>query len=303
MSRPRLLDLALFVKDIRLEHSVFALPFALLGMLLAGAHEVAAGRRAQLWPSGHELLWILVAMVAARSAAMGFNRWLDRELDARNPRTAQRPLAAQRASATAYLGLIAAGSALLLWAASRLNPLALRLAPLALVVLFGYSHTKRCTVCCHFFVGLALGIAPLAAWVGVAGARPAGLAPYALALAVLLWVGGFDILYATLDVDFDRSAGLYSLPSRWGLEPALRTARWAHAGMVLCLWLTARSGLGLGPWFTVGVAAAAGLLVYEHAIVRPDDLRRVNTAFFTLNGVVGVMLLAAALLDFWRWQP
>ncbi len=301
--RPSLRDVSLFLHDIRLEHSVFALPFALLGMLLAGAHELAAGRRGSVLPCWGELLWILVAMVGARSAAMGFNRLVDREIDRRNPRTAQRPLASGEAQPGAYAGLVAAGAGLLLVAAARLNPLALALSPLALLIVFGYSFTKRFTDWCHYYIGLALAIAPVAAWVAIAAALPPCAGPYLLALAVLLWVGGFDILYATLDLDFDRANGIHSLPARLGVPTALRVARVSHAAMVLALLLVRFTTVGLGPWYLVGVAVAGALLAYEHAIVRPDDLRRVNTAFFTLNGVLGILLLVAGALDLLRFAP
>ncbi len=293
-------DVRGFLKDIRLEHSVFALPFALLGLLLATASQVAAGTRGSVLPSVWELGWILVAMVGARSAAMGFNRVVDRRLDALNPRTQRRPLAAGEARLPAYLALIALGVALLFGAAAALNPLCWRLAPLALLIVFGYSLTKHFTVLCHYFVGLSLAVAPVAAWVAITGALPRTPAPYLLALAVLLWVGGFDIIYATMDTDFDRQAGVHSLPAWLGVRRSLQLARASHAAMALALAGVGLSAVGLGVGWWLGLAVTAALLAYEHAIVRPDDLRRVNTAFFTLNGVVGLLLLLAGAADVLR---
>ncbi|NUP99205.1 MAG: UbiA family prenyltransferase, partial [Armatimonadetes bacterium] len=208
-----------------------------------------------------------------------------------------RPLAAGQARLGVYLGLIGLGLALLFVAAGLLNPLALQLAPLAVVVLFGYSLTKRFTSLCHYFVGLALAIAPLAAWVAIAGRVPAQPGPYLLALAVVFWVGGFDIVYATMDLDFDRAAGVFSLPARFGIERSLGLARLSHLAMVACLLGVGLTTPALGRGFGLGTAAAAAILAYEHAIVRPDDLRRVNMAFFTLNGVLGILLLVAGALD------
>lgn len=296
MSRLRT-DLPAFLSDIRLEHSIFALPFALLGMLMATRHQCDVGLREGVWPTAYELFWIVVAMVGTRTAAMGFNRVVDRQIDARNPRTATRPLAAGKAGLATYLAGIAVGVLLLVVAAWRLNPLAVRLAPVVLLVVFGYSYTKRVTVACHWFVGLSLAIAPLGAWVAIAAAIPAEPAPWLLALAVVCWVAGFDIIYATMDVEFDRAHRIRSLPARYGIAPALRAARACHAGMVAALVGVALTGPGLGWAFRLGVALAAGLLWWEHAIVRPDDLRRVNTAFFTLNGVLGVLLLVAGAVD------
>ncbi len=298
--RALLRDAGAFFRDIRLEHSVFALPFALLGMVMATAQQVDRGLRPGPAPTVHELGWILVAMVGTRSAAMGFNRIVDRRLDARNPRTSRRPLAAGVAGLPGYAVMVAAGAALLLLAAWRLNPLSLALAPLVLLVVLGYSYTKRFTAWCHFVLGLALGLAPTAAWVAICGTLPDHPGPYLLTLAVILWVGGFDIIYATMDVAFDREEGLHSLPARLGVPAALTVARTCHAAMVFALVGVALATPQLGPGFLAGVAMTGVLLAYEHAIVRPDDLRRVNTAFFTLNGVVGLLLLAAGLLDLLR---
>jgi len=289
-----------FLRDIKLEHSVFALPFAMLGMLLATSWEVGAGRRGSVWPTVPEFVAFLIAMVGARSAAMGFNRLADRFIDAQNPRTQARPLAAGEAQPRAYAVLVGAGLTALLLAANALNPLCVKLAPVAVVILFGYSYAKRFTPLCHWFLGLALGISPLAAWVGITGELPPTPAPYSLALAVIAWVGGFDIIYATMDVGFDRQHGIRSLPADLGIEPALRIARVSHAVMIVALLAVSLWTPGLGVGWSIGVAIAAGVLVYEHGIVDPADLRAVNTAFFTLNGLLGVLLLACGAVDLLR---
>jgi len=291
-------DLRGFLADIKLEHSLFALPFALIGALLACQAGIYAGTRVLPYPSKTELLWLVVAMVAARSAAMGFNRVVDRHIDARNPRTAGRSLAAGRARAATYWALIGVGSGLTWVAAGQFNPLAQRCAPVALAVLFFYSLTKRFTALCHFFVGLALAISPLAAWVALCGHLPTAPPPYLLAAAVLLWVAGFDVLYATLDLEFDRRERLHSIPAALGLGRALSVARWCHVGTALCLlaFFAGTSGLSIG--FGLATLLSLGLLTYQHLLVRPDDLGRVNAAFFTVNAVLGLILLAGAL---WDW--
>ena len=286
-----------FLRDIKLEHSVFALPFAMLGMLLATSWEVGGGRRGSVWPTVAEFIAFLVAMVGARTAAMGFNRVADRLIDAQNPRTQQRPLAAGHAEPQVYIALVGAGLLALALAARSLNPLCVKLAPLAVLILFGYSYTKRYTPLCHWFLGLALGISPLAAWVGITGTIPTTLGPYCLALAVIAWVAGFDIIYATMDVAFDREHGIRSLPADLGIPAALGIARYSHAMMILCLLAVALFTPALGFGWSVGVAIAAGVLVYEHGIVDPGDLRAVNTAFFTLNGLLGVLLLCCGAVD------
>ncbi|MBI5832957.1 MAG: UbiA family prenyltransferase [Armatimonadetes bacterium] len=290
-------DLRGFLTDIRLEHSLFALPFALIGALLACQAGLYAGTRLLPYPSRHELLYLVVAMVAARSAAMGFNRVVDRHIDARNPRTAGRSLAAGRARVVTYWVLIAGGSALTWLVAGRFNALAQRCAPFALGVLFFYSLTKRFTALCHFFLGLALAISPLAAWVALCGKLPAAWPPYLLSAAVLLWVAGFDVLYATLDLEFDRRERLHSIPAALGLHRALWAARLCHLGTALCLlaFYAATSGLGVG--FGLATLLSLGLLAYQHLLVRADDLGRVNAAFFTVNAVLGLILLVGAVLD------
>jgi 4-hydroxybenzoate polyprenyltransferase len=291
-----------FLRDIRLEHSLFALPFALIGALLVCQAQITRGIRNLPYPSRHELAWLIVAMVGARTAAMGFNRLVDRGLDALNPRTQHRPLAAGWASPVVYVLCTVAGLAALYAAALRLSPLAVKLAPVAVFVLFFYSLTKRFTVLCHGFLGLALGISPLAAWVALGNGYPRSPSPYLLMEVVVLWVAGFDIIYATMDIDFDRAHGIHSVPAWLGVPRALLAARLCHFAMAACLlafWLITPP---LGKGFGASVLVALGLLGYEHSIVRADDLKRVNTAFFTVNAVLGVLLLGGAYIDcVWRF--
>ncbi|HET9785131.1 MAG TPA: UbiA-like polyprenyltransferase [Terriglobales bacterium] len=264
---------------IKFEHSVFALPFALLGAMLA----------ARGWPPWGVLGWIVVAMVGARSAAMTFNRIVDRNLDAANPRTRSRALAAGTLSLGFAWGFLLVSAAVFFLAAWRLNPLCLKLAPLALGWVLFYSYTKRFTLLSHWVLGLGLGIAPAAAWIAVRGS----LAPRILLLtgAVALWVAGFDLLYACQDVDFDRrQPGLHSTPKRIGVAASLRLAQICHVVMLALLVLLLRSsGLGVLAW--AGLALVAGLLIYEHSLLAPDDLSRMNAAFFTVNGYIGILLL------------
>ena len=278
---------------IKFEHSVFALPFALTGALLAA--------RATLhgWPSLRQILWIMVAMVAARSAAMTLNRIADVRYDKENPRTKMRALATGALSVPFAWGFTLAAAALFFVAAWQLNLLALRLAPVALGIVFFYSYTKRFTNWSHLFLGFALGISPAAAWIAVAG----GLDWRMLILcgAVTLWVGGFDVLYACQDVEFDQGAGLYSVPKRFGIANALRIARIMHIGVVgLLSCLAYIFGLPWPAW--AGVVVVAGLLAYEHSLVKADDLSKLNAAFFTVNGYISMLFLlfwgAAAAL--WR---
>jgi 4-hydroxybenzoate polyprenyltransferase len=264
---------------IKFEHSVFALPFALLGAMLA-----AGG-----WPPWGVLGWIVVAMVGARSAAMTFNRIVDRRLDAANPRTRNRALAAGTLSLSFAWGFLLVSSAVFFLAAWRLNPLCLKLAPVALAWVFFYSYTKRFTLLSHWVLGIGLGIAPAAAWIAVRGS----LAPRILLLsgAVALWVAGFDLLYACQDINFDRGqSGLHSTPKRIGVAASLGLAQFCHLVMLaLLILLLLSSGLGGLAW--AGLAVVAALLVYEHSLLSPDDLSRMNAAFFTVNGYIGILLL------------
>lgn len=261
---------------IKWEHSVFALPFALTGAVLA-----AGG-----WPTAWQLLWIIVCMVSARSAAMAFNRLVDAELDAVNPRTSSRALPAGLLGKGYVTGFVAVSCLLFVVASARLNRLTLLLSPVALAVVLGYSFMKRWSRWSHLVLGLALGIAPSAAWIAVRGSLDPRIV--VLTLAVLLWVGGFDVLYACQDFEHDCRADLCSIPQAFGMRGAFLIARAMHLGMIaMLLWLLHLFGLG---WLAeTGVAVVALLLLYEHLLVSPTDLRRMNAAFFTLNGVISVL--------------
>jgi 4-hydroxybenzoate polyprenyltransferase len=278
---------------IKFEHSVFALPFALVGALLA-ARVTTHG-----WPTLRQVVWIVVAMVAARSAAMTINRIVDLRYDKENPRTKMRALATGALSISfAWLFTIIA-IALFFVAAWQLNSLALKLAPVALVILFFYSFTKRFTNWSHLFLGFALGISPAAAWIAVTGGLDWRM--LILCAAVTLWVGGFDVLYACQDVRFDDEAGLYSVPKRFGVANALLIARVMHVGVVILLsWLAASFGLPWPAW--AGIAVVAGLLAYEHSLVKANDLTKLNAAFFTVNGYISILFLLfwGAAVAVWR---
>ncbi len=277
---------AVTLEMIKWEHSIFALPFALAGAMLA-----AGG-----WPPAGKLGLIVVCMVAARTAAMAFNRWADAQLDAVNPRTAMRAIPAGALEPGFVAGFVVLAAAVFVAAAGMLNRLTLEMAPLALAVVLGYSYMKRLTRWSHLVLGLALGIAPAAAWIAVRGALDARI--LVLTAVVVLWVGGFDVLYACQDFEHDRRVGLHSVPAAFGLEGAFWIARGMHVLMVgLAVWLDRL--FGLGPVGLAGTAVVAGLLVYEHSIISPRDLRRMNAAFFTLNGVISVVFfgfVAAAVL-------
>jgi 4-hydroxybenzoate polyprenyltransferase len=269
---------------IKFSHTLFALPFALLSAVLA-----AGG-----WPSGATLVKILLAMVGARSAAMAHNRLADRRLDAENPRTASRALPSGALSPAFVRIFLAASIAVFFAAAASLNRLTLLLSPVALGVLLLYAYTKRFTVLSHLFLGLCLGIAPVGAWIAVRG--EIALLPVLLGLAVLFWTAGFDIIYSLQDEAHDRLAGLHSIPARFGARRALWISALLHAlmaGLLLAVWR-----LSGGGWlFLAGVGATVAALVYQHAIVRPGDLSRVDAAFFTANGFVSVTLAACGIAD------
>lgn len=273
--------LRLTLDMIKFEHSVFALPFALTGALLA--FRETGSFAAQGW---RILLWIVVAMVGARSAAMAFNRLVDASIDARNPRTKTRHIPAGLLSTTFGWGFTVATSAVFVFAAWQLNTLCLRLSPLALAVVFLYSFTKRFTHFAHLVLGFALGIAPAAAWIAVTGT----LDPRILWLtaAVTFWTAGFDVIYSCQDFEFDSGAGLFSIPTAFGIARALQIARLLHVLMIVSLGMLVWQ-LHLGALAIAGIAAVAGLLLYEHGIVKPNDLSRVNAAFFTMNGWVSVL--------------
>jgi 4-hydroxybenzoate polyprenyltransferase len=267
---------------IKFEHSVFALPFALTGALLAARFSSHG------WPSWKQLLWIVVAMVAARSAAMTINRIVDLRYDQENPRTAQRALATGALSTNFAWTFTVAAIALFFVAAWQLNPLALKLAPVALAVLFFYSYTKRFTNWSHLFLGFALGISPAAAWIAITGHLD--LRMLILCAAVTFWVGGFDVLYACQDVDFDRRAGLFSIPKKFGIASALLIARVMHVGVVVLLaWLAMSFSLPWPAW--AGIAVVAALLGYEHCLVKADDLSKLDAAFFAMNGYISISFL------------
>ena len=266
---------------IKFEHSVFALPFALVGALLAA-------RASGALPSWRQILWIVVAMVGARSAAMTMNRIADIEYDRRNPRTANRALPAGELSLGFAWAFTAVASAVLVVAAWQLNRLALELSPVALAILFFYSYTKRFTAWSHFVLGFCLGISPAAAWIAIRGSLD--LRMLILCAAVTLWVGGFDVLYACQDVDFDKSAGLHSIPKKLGIAKALIFARAMHVVMVALLaWLAWSFHLAWPAW--AGIAVVAVLLAYEHSLVKPNDLSKMNAAFFAVNGYISLLFL------------
>ena len=279
--------LLLLLKAIRFEHTLFALPFALLSGFVA-AHGV---------PSARQLSWILVAMVAARSSGMAVNRLADLEYDRRNPRTASWPVPAGLISPRALWIFAVCCAHLLFVAAAMLNRLALYLSPVAIAVMWGYSYLKRYTALSHFALGLVLAIAPVGAWIGVTGSI--GFPAILLGLIVVLWTAGFDIIYACQDVEFDRQEGLRSAPCNMGVGPALALSAGAHLVMLgLLLWFEYL--MGLGTLFRAGIAVAALLLIYQHSIVRPSDLSRVNAAFFTANGTLSVALFVLGAADILR---
>ena len=269
---------------IKFEHSVFALPFALTGALLA----------VRGWPTLRQLFWLIVAMVGARSAAMTFNRIADLEFDALNPRTKTRALPAGELSLRFAVGFTVVSCALLVLAAYQLDPLAFKLSPVAMAVLLGYSYTKRFTWLSHLVLGICLGMSPVAAWIALRGDLRASI--LVLGAAVALWVAGFDIIYACQDVDFDREQGLDSLPRRYGIPAALCASAALHLAMLALLLGVARME-HLGWMALAGLVAVAALLAYEHALVKPSDLSRVNAAFFTVNGYISVLFFSTWAAD------
>ena len=269
---------------IKWEHSVFALPFALCGALLA-AHGL---------PTARQLLWIVVCMISARTAAMAFNRLVDADLDAANPRTRMRAIPAGTLSIRFVAVFTYISSVIFIFAAAQLNRLTLILSPVALVVLLGYSYTKRFTRWSHLVLGLALGIAPSAAWIAVRGSLDVRI--ILLTAAVTFWVGGFDVLYACQDFEFDCQRGLWSIPRAFGIHNSLLISRTMHVLMLgMLAGLIALFNLGL--WAIVGVIAVALLLAYEHSLVKSDDLSKLNAAFFTMNGVISVVFLIFIAAD------
>ncbi len=270
---------------IKFSHSIFALPFALSGAALAAAQSGISAR---------QIAWIVVAMVGARSAAMGFNRLVDRRIDADNPRTAGRELPSGQVAPSAVGLFVVLSSLALVAAAWQLNPLCLYLSPLVLGILFFYSLTKRFTWASHLVLGLSLGGAPLGAWIAVTGSF--ALPPVLLCAAVLAWVAGFDIIYACQDREHDVRVGLHSIPARFGLVGALRVARLLHV-VAVALMVALGWHVGMGWAYAAGVLAIALLLVWEHRLVSPDDLARVNMAFLNLNAIISVVYFICTLID------
>jgi 4-hydroxybenzoate polyprenyltransferase len=281
---PVLRNLRVTLEMIKWEHSVFALPFALCGAMLA-----AGGL-----PTAHQLLWIVIAMVAARSAAMAFNRLVDASIDAANPRTRTRALPAGQLSSAFVTTFVVVSSAVFVIAAGQLNLLAVWLSPVALAVLLLYSYTKRFTRWSHAVLGLALGIAPAAAWIAVRGSLDWRI--LLLTAAVTFWVAGFDILYACQDFDFDRQTGLHSIPRYFGIPASLAIARVFHVlmvGLLVALLVV----FGMGRLAACGVLLVILLLLYEHSLVKADDLSKLNAAFFTMNGVISVLFFICVAGD------
>ncbi len=285
-----------FLELIKFEHTIFALPFAYLGMVLAWADVRPTG--ASVWTERvWQWFWITVAMVGARTAAMAFNRATDAEIDARNPRTANRPIQAGRIAKRTVWTAGFIGLGVMILAAWQLNPFVLALSPLAIIGLVGYAYTKRFTWLCHLWLGVVDGAAAAGAWAAVT----AGLAdpiPWLLWAAVAVWIAGFDLIYACQDVEVDRRDGLYSIPARFGIPLALRLARFCHVLTVLLL-LAVGLLAGLSWPYGLGLAVVAALLAYEHALVSPTDLSKVNLAFFTMNGYISIIAFLATALALW----
>ena len=276
--------ITIFMEMIKFSHTIFALPFALSGALLA----------IRGLPSGRQLLFIILAMVGARTAAMAMNRLIDADIDAQNPRTAGRAIPAGLLSKGAVFGAIVLSVALLLWSAAMLNPLCLKLSPIALGFLVLYSYCKRFTALAHIVLGICLAAAPIGAWVALTGRIE--LPAIVLGLIVLFWVSAFDMLYALQDLEYDRSVGLHSIPVALGVDGSLWLSRLFHLITVgLLLWLIIL--MGLGPWFWAGSAVMAAMLLYEHWLLRGGDLTKLDAAFFTMNGYISLTFLAATAAD------
>jgi len=276
--------ITVFLEMIKFSHTIFALPFALTGALLA----------ARGIPSGLQILWIILAMVGARTAAMGLNRLIDADIDAQNPRTASRAIPAGLIGKGATALFIAASLVLLLVAAAQLNPLCLKLSPLAVFFLVLYSYCKRFTALAHVVLGICLAAAPIGAWIAIRGAVE--LPALMLGGIVLFWVAGFDILYALQDLEFDREAGLHSIPVALGVSGSLWAARLFHL-IMLALLMALPTVMGLGTFFTVGIAVVTFMLAYEHWLLRDGDLTRLDAAFFNMNGYISIAILVFSALD------
>jgi 4-hydroxybenzoate polyprenyltransferase len=280
-----LTKLSVIFADIKFQHTVFALPFAVMSAFIA----------AEGMPEAIKLMWIVVCMVGARSAAMAFNRIADARFDLVNPRTEERALPSGRVDVKNYWLFLIASSALFVFAAGMLNNLALYLSPVALGIVFFYSMTKRFTAYSHFWLGLAISIAPVGAWIAIR--EEISFVSLLLGAAVVFWLIGFDIIYSCMDIEFDRVNDLNSIPQKFGIEIALRIASGSHGLMIFLLLALIQPVNELGILYVTGVVIVAGLLVYEHSLVRPDDLSEINMAFFNVNGVVSVGLMVFVVID------
>jgi 4-hydroxybenzoate polyprenyltransferase len=271
--------------DIKFQHTVFALPFAVMSAFIASGG----------MPEAIKLMWIVVCMVGARSAAMAFNRIVDARFDMKNPRTQGRALPSGRVDGKSYWLFLIASSALFIFSAWMLNSLALYLSPVALVIVFFYSLTKRFTAYSHFWLGLAISIAPVGAWVAIR--EEISFVSLLLGAAVVFWLIGFDILYSCMDMEFDRGNDLNSIPQKFGIKTALHIASVSHGLMVFLLLALLKPVSELGVLYGIGVVIVAGLLVYEHSLVHPDDLSEINMAFFNVNGVISMGLMIFVVID------
>ncbi|GLI07249.1 4-hydroxybenzoate octaprenyltransferase [Paenibacillus tyrfis] len=278
----------IFLEMIKIEHTLFALPFAFMGALLGSVVSF------NHLPSWGQIGWILLAMIGARSAAMGLNRVIDKVFDAKNPRTAMRAIPAGLISSKEAIIFIIISFVCLFWAAYHLSPLAMKLLPVAVFFLVFYSYTKRFTWTCHLILGMTVALAPLGGWIAVTGEF--SLAALVFYVAIVFWLAGFDTIYATQDVEFDRKEGLHSIPARFGIPKALLIARWFHivtaAGLISLFFLTDLSWV-----YLAGVLVSYALLMYEHLIVKPTDLTKLNTAFFTMNSTLSISLFVFTLID------
>ncbi|MDE5411930.1 UbiA-like polyprenyltransferase [Alkalihalobacterium chitinilyticum] len=278
----------IILEMIKFEHTVFALPFAFLGAVV-GSIMVNGS-----WPTLHQWIWITLAMVGARSAAMALNRLIDEKIDKHNPRTADRAIPANLISKLEVIAFTILSFALLIYSSFQLNLLAVYLLPVAVFFLFIYSYTKRFTWACHIVLGITIGIAPLGGWVGTTGTLP-WVAAF-LFLAVVFWIAGFDVIYATQDADYDKKAGLYSIPSSFGIKKALQIARGLHVlsfiAMLAMFFVSPLSWI-----YLIGVLIAGGIMVYEHMIISEDDLSKVGVAFFPMNGIISIVMLVFTIGD------
>lgn len=274
----------IILEMIKFSHTVFALPFAFTGAILA----------ARGLPTPSQILWIVVAMAGARSGAMGLNRLIDSKIDKLNPRTKNRAIPAGLVTGKQTIIFIFGSFLLLIIAAYQLNPLCFKISPLVILILFLYSYTKRFTWISHLFLGLSLSLAPIGAWIAIRGAIE--LPAFLLGFGVLFWVGGFDIIYALQDIDFDRSHGLYSIPQRFGTTKALSISRWFHFITLICLFLLLFL-MDLGVFYLLGMLVITSLIIYEHSLIKENDLSKINAAFFNMNGYISLTVFIFTLVD------